>query len=142
MSHLGFGVMIGLLSGNSDTVNAIKSSLGKTIRKVWLDEDSDQLTFIFEDNSELRIWDNGQSCCEVRYMRTDDNLSDFSGAKLLDIGIKDAPDQEDEYGDVHEIQFLEVKTDDGIFQMSNHNEHNGYYGGFGIVARLSNCNIN
>ena len=27
------------------------------------------------------------------------------------------------------------KTDSGEFVMQNHNEHNGYYGGFYIVAR-------
>jgi hypothetical protein len=31
---------------------------------------------------------------------------------------------------VHEVAFLEVTTDRGVFQMKNHNEHNGYYGGF------------
>ena len=39
--------------------------------------------------------------------------------------------------DVHEIQFLDVKTDKGIFQMANNNEHNGYYGGFLIEARTN-----
>ena len=131
---LGLGVMIKTLGGNEETVTAIKKSLGKTIQKVWLDKDRESLMFEFSDDTKLEIYDDGQSCCEIRHMETDDDLSEFVGAKILDFELKDAPDQEDEYG-VHEVQFLDVKTDKGIFQMSNHNEHNGYYGGFWIVAK-------
>ena len=67
-------------------------------------------------------------------MRTDDDLSDYQGSTLLDFELKDALNMEDKYGD-HEVQFLDVKTSNGVFQMANHNEHNGYYGGFWIVAR-------
>ena len=42
-------------------------------------------------------------------------------------------DVEEEY-ETHEVQFLEIKTSKGIFTMSTHNEHNGYYGGFAIVV--------
>jgi hypothetical protein len=36
---------------------------------------------------------------------------------------------------VHETQFLIVDTTKGSFTIVNHNEHNGYYGGFGLVAQ-------
>ena len=36
--------------------------------------------------------------------------------------------------EIHEIQFLDVKTSKGVFQISNHNVHNGYYGGFWVIA--------
>jgi len=134
MGQLRIGVMLGLLERNVETVNAITSSLNKIIIKVELKKEENILSFIFEDNTILNIIDGGQSCCEYRYMDTDDNLSEYSGAKLLDFELKDAPNQEIEYGDCHEIQFLDVKTDKGIFQISNHNEHNGYYGGFLITA--------
>lgn len=137
MSSPGMGVMLGMLGGNEETVNAVKFSLGKKIKKVWLDEENNKLSFEFEDNSTLDMWDDGQSCCEHRYMRTDDDLSEYEGTTLLDFELKTAPDQEDEYGEVHEVQFLDVKTDKGVFQLANHNEHNGYYGGFWIVARSS-----
>ncbi|AEI51359.1 DUF7448 domain-containing protein [Runella slithyformis] len=129
---LGVGVMIQSLFGNEETVNAVKSALGKTIETVKLEDN--ELLFKFTDGTGLKMFDDGQSCCEDRYMRTDDDLSDFEGATLLDFELKDAPTMEDEYGD-HEIQFLDVKTSNGVFQMANHNEHNGYYGGFCIVAR-------
>ena len=140
---LGVVVMIQSLGGNQETVNNIKSSLGKKIQNVYLDEEEDKLIFNFIDGTVLKIFDNGQSCCEYRYMRTDDNLSYFQGAILLDFELKDAPNIKDEFGseyswgEEHEVQFLDVKTSKGIFQMANHNEHNGYYGGFCIVAK---CN--
>ena len=66
-------------------------------------------------------------------MRTDDNLEDFVGAKLLGAEIKEAPNEPDKDGE-HEVEFLEVQTDRGVFTMASHNEHNGYYGGFSIRA--------
>ena len=132
----GMGVMLGMLGGNEQTVNAVKSSLGKKIKKVWLDEEANKLKFEFNDKTCLEMYDAGQSCCEERYMRTDDDLTEFEDATLLDFELKDAPNAPHEYCD-HEIQFLDVKTDKGIFQLANHNEHNGYYGGFWIVASVS-----
>jgi len=132
----GMGILLGLLGGNSETVSVIKSCLGNTIERVWLDERVSELRFKFTNGVCLRIWDDGQSCCECsRYMVTADDLSEYENATLLDFELKRAPNSEDEYGE-HEIQFLDDKTDKGIFQMANHNEHNGYYGGFWIVARL------
>lgn len=128
----GLGVMIHSLGGNKETVNAVKSALGKVIEKVNLD--NNELVFKFADGTGLKMFDDGQSCCEDRYMRTDYDLSDYQGATLLDFELKNAPSVEDDYG-THEVQFLDIKTSNGVFQMANHNEHNGYYGGFWIVAR-------
>lgn len=130
---IGIGVMIQTLGGNEDTVNAVKSSLNKVIEKVSLEDN--QLVFKFSDGTRLRMFDNGQSCCEHRYMVTADDLTEYANTTLLDFELKNAPDEEDQYGE-HEVQFLDVKTSKGVFQMSNHNEHNGYYGGFYIVASL------
>ena len=105
--------------------------VGKVIDSVVLGSD-DALHFVFSDNSKMKLWDDGQSCCENRYMMTDDDLSLYSGAKLLSIEVLDAPDMEDEYDEVHEVQFLEVMTNRGCFTMTTHNEHNGYYGGFDV----------
>ena len=43
----------------------------------------------------------------------------------------------DDIGEKHEVQFLEIKTDRGVLTMANHNEHNGWYGGFWIVAEAA-----
>lgn len=132
---LGMGVMISMLAGNEDSVNAVKSALGKTIETVFVGQD-DALHFVFTDGLKVKFFDDGQSCCESRYMRTDDDLSRFAGAVLTGAELRDAPSQEDEYGEMHEIQFLVVETSLGAFTVSNHNEHNGYYGGFALRAAV------
>jgi hypothetical protein len=43
--------------------------------------------------------------------------------------VKNAPNIPDE-NNFHEVQFFEIQTDRGVFTLSSHNEHNGYYGGF------------
>jgi hypothetical protein len=133
MSQLGMGVMFKMLGGNEDSVAAFTGSLGKTIAVLSLGDD-DELHFEFSDGTKMCLFDDGQSCCESRYMRTDDDLTQFIGAQLIDAEIKDAPSIEDEYGESHEVEFLEVKTSKGSFTMASHNEHNGYYGGFAIRA--------
>jgi hypothetical protein len=130
---LGIGVIISELSGNEETVSAYKQSLGKAITKVWLGEDN-ALHLRFTDSAGIRVLDNGQSCCEERYMRTDDDLSHFVGARFTGAELKPATfaPSENEWDEPHEIQFLEIHTDRGSFTMANHNVHNGYYGGFAI----------
>ena len=132
MSQLGMGVMLNHLSGNANSVKAFKNAIGNKISKVSISESGDILNLYFEKDTGVRFRDEGQSCCEHRYMDTDDNLEDFVGAKLLDAEIREAPEQQDECGETHEVEFLDIKTDKGVFTISNHNEHNGYYGGFAI----------
>jgi hypothetical protein len=138
--HLGLGVMIAMLGGNRESAEAMQAALGKEITALRLDDgDRDNaLHFTFSDGSGLRLFDDGQSCCESRYMRTDDDLSAFVGATLVSAEVRDVPKvpSEDEYGDEHEVQFLIVTTSKGAFTMASHNEHNGYYGGFAIRAAV------
>ena len=129
---LGFGVMINALSGDREAVAAVQAAMGKTITALSLTDD--QLRFEFEDGSRLRLQDSGQSCCEHRYMQTDDDLPYYIGAKFVSAEVRDGGSTEDEWGERHEIQFLVVTTDRGTFSMASHNEHNGYYGGFWITA--------
>jgi hypothetical protein len=123
-----------MLDGTADSVAAFTRAVGKTITELWLGDD-DALHFEFSDGSRIKLSDEGQSCCESRYMRTDDSLIDYVGAKLLGAEIKKAPNVADEYGE-HEVQFLEVQTDRGEFTMTNHNEPNGAYGGFWVRAAV------
>ena len=129
MGQTGLGVMIKQLFGTEEGVEIFNKSIGKTITALSSNEDALYITF--EDGKRISLFDDGQSCCEHRYMRTDDDLDYYVGSKLLGGEIKDAPSVEAEY-DEHEVQFLEIITDKGSFTMSNHNEHNGYYGGFWI----------
>jgi len=125
-----------MLGGSADSVDAFNGAVGKTIAGLTLSTDN-ALHFVFDDGSKMRLFDDRQSCCESRYMRTDDNLAEFVGAKLLGAEIKEAPPMkvDDDYGE-HEVEFLELKTDRGVFTMANHNEHNGSYGGFLISAAV------
>lgn len=137
-SQLGMGVMINILSGNESTVKAFEAAKGKTIKEARLDTEANALRIQFEDDWGIKVFDDGQSCCENRYMRTDDDLTAFVGAQLLDVQVKDAPPLRagEECEDYHDVQFLEVHTSKGVFTMSNHNEHNGYYGGFSVKIEV------
>lgn len=134
MSHPGMGVMIGMLGGNESTVTAIKESLGKTIRSVELKDDILRLTF--DDGSILSLRDAGQSCCESRWMSTDADLPYYAGAVLQDISLASAEIAPPEGSGCYDAQFLQVHTSKGILDAVTHVNHNGYYGGFWIVATL------
>ncbi len=123
--------MIQHLGANANSVKAYTEAIGKTITALQLDKENDVLRLTFSDDSKIRISDEGQSCCERRYMVTADKLEDFIGAKFLGAEIKDADGPNDNCL-AHDLQFLDIKTDKGVFQIANHNEHNGYYGGFAI----------
>ncbi len=130
MSQMGIGAMLSHLGGNSESVRAFTLSFGKVLTALALGTD-DNLRLTFADGSVLRIYDDGQSCCESRYMRTDDDLAYHVGATFLNAETRNAPDIETEY-DVHEVQFLELTTSKGVISMASHNEHNGYYGGISV----------
>lgn len=128
-NYPGLGVMIHYLSGGSE--HAPSEYAGRLITGAELKDD--KLRLAFADGTQIAIFDDGQSCCESRYMRTDDDVRSLIGHRLRDIEIKEGPDEEGEYGEMHEVCFLEVSTDGGFITLSNHNEHNGYYGGFGLT---------
>jgi hypothetical protein len=103
---------------------------GMVIRDAVVDEDSITLKFDF---GKLTLRDNMQHCYENRYMSTDDDIKLLIGSRFVCYEVKDGPDvsEDDEY-EVHDTQFLEIQTDSGFVTLVNHNEHNGYYGGFSI----------
>jgi hypothetical protein len=117
---------------NPDLGDVFSQAIGKIIVEIYLGND-DALHFTFADDTRMKLADEGQSCCENRYMRTDDKLSEFIGSKLLCAVVKDAPNMPGEDCE-HEVQFLEIQTSIGVFTMASHNEHSGYYGGFVLEA--------
>lgn len=130
MSQLGIGAMLHYLSGGSE--NSADKYYGKKIKQAELV--NDRFNIDFEDGTKISIWDDGQSCCESRYITCDDDLSFLEGKTLTKIEVKEVTDtnNEDDYGD-HEIAFLEVMVNDGSVTFATHNEHNGYNGGFGLT---------
>jgi hypothetical protein len=139
MMSWGIMPMLHSLSSDDESLKAVRDSIGQEIQKICLVKDSrsdGELSLYFQNGTMLSIFDDGRSCCEERYLHTDDDLSVFIGAELLDLGLLDGPTVQDEYGEPHEMQFLIVSTSLGIFTAETHNIHNGYYGGFVIRARL------
>jgi len=116
---------------------------GKTIKDAYIHQATDKhddvegIVLVFEDDTTLKIMDAGQSCCEHRYMTTDDDPKSLIGAKLSKIEVKDGPEPIDTNYTVHETQFLEITTDKGFITCVTHNEHNGYYGGLNIALEDS-----
>jgi hypothetical protein len=112
----------------------ITKYIGRTIASVEMTEEI--LTIGFADGACIKIFDDGQCCCEARYMHTDDDISSLVGHKLTGISEKDGPieDDEDHNGliETSETCFVNINTDDGFITIVNYNEHNGYYGGFSL----------
>ncbi len=111
----------------------VDSLLGRIISSILL-RDSD-IFIAFEDGSSLKVWDDGQSCCETRYITSDESFEHYSGSKFLGLEMREftypEDHQEDEYM-CHECEILFIKTSVGDVDFVTHNEHNGYYGGFMI----------
>lgn len=108
---------------------------GLRIVNVEFPKDADDIFLTFEDGIRIKIWDNGQSCCEHRYTRTDDDPSDLIGKVFTSAIVKDGPDltsEDDPGGGPHDSQFLEIIAGGTCVTFCTHNEHNGYYGGFSI----------
>jgi len=130
--HPGLGVMIGMMGGNHETVDTHQAAVGKQIRDLSLHDD--RLHIYFEDGTGIQIYDDGQSCCEERYMHTDDELCDFVGSTFLGAELRGGPTESGDFEE-KESQFLLLNTSAGTFTMVNYNEHNGYYGGFWVVVK-------
>lgn len=126
-NKLGLGVMISMLSGNNNEeviINLINSKI------TYLNLENDAIIIKTEQYS-AKVFDDGQSCCESRYITTSDKLQEFIGATIISFDLKEVKGPEVEYGD-HEIMFFQINTDRGAITFETHNEHNGYYGGFSI----------
>lgn len=127
--------MIQMLCSQGDEWVPARTCINKRIKRIVPLEAA--VLVEFDEGTVLKLRDDGQSCCESRYVTTDDDLAAYSGAKLIDIELADAPSVEDEYGEEHEVQFLRIHTDKGVAVFETHNEHNGYYGGFWIRSSLT-----
>lgn len=136
MSQEGLGAMIDWLRGPDETPR--ETFYGRKIKEARIEEnlgDADKhLTIEFEDGKKIALIDCGQSCCEARYLTCDDVVESLNGKTLSKIEEKAYKEDENfEWGDCHEQLFIEVGTEEGEFiTLCNHNEHNGYYGGFSM----------
>ena len=129
-SQPGIGAMLHYLGGGSK--EDPKSFYGRTITKAEMKDD--KILLAFDDGQKIAVFDDGQSCCESRYMTTDDDMQSLVGHTLTRIEAKEGPSEDGEYGECHEQVFLEIGTDKSFITVANHNKHNGYYGGFGLTV--------
>jgi hypothetical protein len=90
---------------------------------------------ILTDQQTIKVGiSSGQSCCEsFGYLSTNDDLSEFEGANLLDISITDCAlnnkkIEDLEYLDAGGAMFVNFNTDKGMMQLVAYNSHNGFYG--------------
>ena len=135
MSNLGMGAMLHLLGGGSAHSSYEYKGLKITSAKI----EDDRLCIEFEGGKKIQIWDDGQSCCESRYMTCDDDPSVLVGGEWVHAMTKEAPDIPDgEYEYVHEQVFVEVQSTAGFITLCSHNEHNGNYGGFFLTITEDN----
>lgn len=127
--------MIDVCNLEGKSAEAFLKVVGKKIMGIKLEDD--MLYISFGSQGTLKISDEGQSCCEHRYITTDDKLEDYVGGNLLNIEVKPVPIPllDDGEGESHDIEFVEVSTSKGAFVLVTHNEHNGYYGGFFVCAK-------
>lgn len=125
---LGIGAALHMLGGGSQVDP--KELIGRTVTAAWIG--GDELLFTLDGTDSYRLYDNGQSCCERRYTTCDDKPEDLVGGKLVNIEVKEVKAVEAEY-DSHEQAFVEIRTDKAFITIVTHNEHNGYYGGFGLT---------
>lgn len=97
------GLMTNPLCGHAESVHTLRTAIGKTITGVTLGPDDEALHVVFTDGSKIKLFDDGQSSCESRYMRTDDMLTEYVGSQLLGADIKEGPEEKDENGEIHEV---------------------------------------
>jgi len=98
----------------------------------------ERLRLYLSGGKTIELGDDRQLCCEKRHMTTDDEVQSLVGHTLTRIEVKPGPNIiTSEFG-CHEQAFVEVGTDRSFITIVNHNEHNGYYGGFGLTITERN----
>lgn len=147
MSGEDYDIRFHATSYRNDPVCLPEKYYGRKITSAYMVEEDDlyheegdprqneYLKLGFEDGSVIRVFDDGQSCCEHRYMTCDDDINSLVGGTLVRMEGKAGPEVEGEYGEVHDQVFLEIATDKCFITIANHNEHNGYYGGFSLAIK-------
>lgn len=127
MANLGIGVMLHHLSGGTD--KSASDFYGRQVIGASVSDECLQLDF--SDGTSMLLTDEGQCCCEARYITCDDNPSDLVGGVLTNIEVKESTCHDGDW-EYHEMCFVEIATNLFSITICTHNEHNGYYGGFAL----------
>lgn len=127
----GIGVLIQRRFHGSEPV---EKYIGRTIKTAAFGDN--KLTLTFTDGVTIAVTDEGQSCCETRWITCDDDPAALNDSVLMAIAAKEGPNLPSQYGDdVHEQVFLEISTNKSSISLATHVEHNGYYGGFALQIK-------
>ncbi len=132
-----------IIDGGERTLHA--ALVGREILTFHLDKDANggngAIVFTMAEDYQIVLEDRGQSCCETRYLTTDDDLAYFNGARFVGIGTTDYRETHDsDRWEDHEQEFVIVVTSKGVFTICAHNRHNGYYRGINLRFRQVGCN--
>ena len=106
-----------------------ETEIYKRIKSINLQADSEVVTFVFEDDSELEQY-HSQDCCENVYVsQVDGDPMRFIGAELYTIQEKiELGEEEGEYSDgTYTYTFYTAKTSKGYLDWRWDGSSNGYY---------------
>ena len=131
VSAPGLGVMLSYLGGNEKTIAALEEAKGRRVLAVSLADDALRVHLT---GGALKIYDDGQSCCEARYITCDDDLGGCDWGTLVGVEQRGGAWEEGSSAECHETAFVVVTTSLRTITICTHNEHNGYYGGFALRA--------
>lgn len=118
-----------------EIIEKIEECMFHVDKTIW---ESDYEGYIITTNKQqikLGIQE-GQSCCECYgYITSEDDLSSYIGAELIDVVITDKLLVSTNLSAVHQgdTMFVTIETNKGSFQFVAYNDHNGYYGHEAIV---------
>lgn len=98
-------------------------------------DDRQALVIVLESGWTLVFMDDcPQSCCESRYMHTDDDLSALVGETLVNVRHGGCNEEGDDV--VIEAEFVIIQTDRDSAVIGTYNSHNGYYGGLDLSMSM------
>ena len=93
--------------------------------------------FVVTDQQTIKVGiSNYTTCCERwGYFLTNDDLSEFIGAELLEVKLVDKCLSVSKAPEIYEgdVMFVNFETSKGTLQFVAYNEHNGYYGHDAVV---------
>ncbi len=110
----------------------VEEKIFKTDKKDWATYDGFE---VVTDKQTIQIGiSDGQSCCEsFGCFVTNDDITEFIGAKLKKVSITDLALNNKALGasqnmDDGGCMFVNLETSKGLLQFVAYNHHNGYYG--------------
>lgn len=94
-------------------------AVGKQITSAY--KSDNQICINFIDNSKLLIFDDGQSCCEHRYLTCDDYLEGMIGEFFSSISTTCCDNLDSSEDMYHEVRFVTIYTNRDHYTACTHN---------------------